>query len=216
MDRKLIWLAVIAVLTACSVSSMAQVQVSSLGRTTSITTSADPINPDYSAMVFTTDAKSYLLNSITLSLYENAAGTLDLRLFAVSGGLPTGSALFSTFTHPAFSPAFVFGNTAFTPTTTFILNASTSYAIVLSSGNGQYIFQGTVSSNGFDTPAGNLWTLGANIPTSRDGTSWTNHPSYNLEIAVDATVVPEPSYSAFLALGAFGFIAWSRRRNPVA
>ena len=195
-------------------SSMAQVQLSSLGRTQNLTSYVDSIAPDIVGTIFQTDAHAYQLNSLTLNMTEVAAGTIDFRLYAVFGGVPTGSPLFSSFTQPAIPAAYTYGDVTFTSTSTFLLSPSTAYALVLSTtGSGEWIWSGTYASNGYDNPAGNPWTFPDGFIHSHDGTSWATQPLIYMDISINATAIPEPStYAAFAAVAALGLAIVCRRK----
>src|SRR5687768_4558963 len=92
------------------------------------------VSLNQAAIPFATDASSYALNSISVSIYEDTAGSLVGELFLADGSsFPTGAAL-ASFTHGAIQPGGPNGSAVtFTPTASLTLNPSTAYAFALRS-----------------------------------------------------------------------------------
>jgi hypothetical protein len=97
------------------------------------------------------------------------------------------------------------------PGSSLTLSPSTDYFIVLTAGttvaNGAYEWShaGTYSYN-----QSSGWNTFANAFYSSDGSSWVSTSSIDLQFAITATPVPEPSSSLLLLLGS-GVLIYVRR-----
>jgi hypothetical protein len=166
-----------------------------------------------------TNVSGYLLNSIQLAMTA-ASGSpsgFTVMVYANSGpaGISPGSSLgtLSGSTDPATSGIF-----AYTPTANLTLSPSAFYYIVLTSGtavsNGA--FEWSLAGANSYNPSDGWFSLGG-VWTSSNGSSWPSPIAGNLQFAVTATAVPEPSSEILLGLGGvFLFSILSRRRKTRA
>lgn len=142
----------------------------------------------------------YTLDAVTLRLeITDTAVSPVIQIFSDAGGVP-GAAL-TTLDNPGSFAAGI-GDYAFTPSSSFTLDADTSYWIVASSSLSTYSWK---ASSPAETPTGLATHLGATFgafpPSSSSGILNTYF--------VDATVVPAPGSLALLGLAG---LAVRRRR----
>lgn len=201
----------------------AQVQLSTLSDAQGASLGFGADSQNRVGFVFTTDAHSYALNSITANLFENNAGTVVAQLFAADGSaFPTGTSL-GSFSYGAISASA--SNVVFTPTSAISLSASTEYVFVLTSTgvNSNYGWNTARGDAVISMPAGNTWLMPSGHDYSGDGgTSWALNSAPPFPgsalilplVAVDATItaVPEPSATAVMSggLSLLVLLAWRR------
>jgi hypothetical protein len=155
-----------------------------------------------------TSANGYMLNSIQLGMTDatgNPSGFM-VMLYTATGlsGIFPGSSIGTL--NGSLNPVTA-GTNTYTPASSLTLSPSTDYFIVLTAGtavgNGAYEWSsaGTYSYN----PNGG-WQTFANSFHSSNGSSWNSASSSDLQFAINATAVPEPSSSFLLLLGSGVFI----------
>ena len=195
-------------LAGSAASSQAGTVVSNLGE--SLDSFPVSTSTGWVAASFTTDAQTYTLNSISLSLSTPDPGVVALpTLFSDGGGTPTGVALeiFIGQTVTAYS-TYTFASAGLT------LNPNTTYWISLA-GNSpvdwlHFTGSGSTSQTGD-------WTIGDTLLRSTDsGSTWPTSYALSGRFSVDATPVPEPSSVLLLGIGAIAgltFLRQSARRR---
>ncbi|MBL9168085.1 MAG: PEP-CTERM sorting domain-containing protein [Verrucomicrobiales bacterium] len=175
-------------------SNQAATVVSNLGEAGSA--SANFSSTTWLAISFTTDNQSYTLDSFVVPLDAVGGGvTVTPRIFADSGGVPSGSSL-ETFASQTFSSG---GYKAFT-SSGLSLSPSTTYWLTLEGGGAIPVWFATAS-----TAQTGSWLIGDLGRRSSDsGSSWGTTTVNIGFVSMDATVVPEPAPLVVLALGAAG------------
>ncbi len=155
--------------------------------------------PQEYAQQFTTGSQSVALGTV-IALVGGATGTFTASadLVTDSSGTP-GTTVLTTFTLPTIPTGTTYSDETFTPNSSVMLSANTSYWFILSASGTGYYRWGYTDSTSY-TGSGSLGEIGV---STNNGTSWTTHPlSYGPEILqVNSASVPEPSSLALMALG---------------
>ncbi|MEM1059204.1 MAG: PEP-CTERM sorting domain-containing protein [Verrucomicrobiota bacterium] len=207
-------------LSVFPVCSHAAVIMTSFDGTQSTTSNSDLGNNQGKAVAFTMPVGTdYFVDSIDLRLFfadnnDLDNSTVSLSLWGNSGSNDPDSQLVD-FTNPTFSA----GSTAtfsFVPSTTFTLEADTSYWLVLTNSatnNAEVSWRTTSSASFFSSSIGATAGAGGNTALFGSGSpdTWTGASSVINSFTVNATVVPEPASGALL-LGGLSFLALRRRR----
>jgi hypothetical protein len=214
--KSIILMFAVGALTAQTVKAQGTLYISNLGQPSTGSFAAG--SDSWLGAVFYTgpDVRGYTLNSIelgmtdasgnpsafTVMLYVNAnnpnAGPFNINSIATLNG--------------SLNPATA-GTYTFVPTSNITLMGNVPYTIVLTAGttvaSGAYEWShtGTYSYDDSDgwSQSGGLWT------SSNNGSSWNGPTSGNLQFAINATVVPEPSSEILFGLGGLLFL-WHRRK----
>ena len=157
-----------------------------------------------------TNPNGYVLNSIQLEMTD-ASGTpsgFTVMLYGQAnnpfGGF-IGSSLgtLSGSTNPSTA-----GIYTYTDDSNLILSPHATYYIVLTAGtavaNGAYDWS-LAGANSYN-PSDGWNSLGGDLQTSSNGSSWSSPASYDPQYAINATAIPEPSPSWLVLLGSGIFI----------
>jgi len=184
----------------------------SIGGSTSTGSATADIN-NWLANQFKTDGSTYDVNSVVLNLsaVTGVGGTINVDIYTDASGKP-GSSL-GTLTNPG---SFVVGSNTFTASAIPTLAASSSFWVVLYSGNNGGVNWLQTGS----TPTG----VGSSTNTNRStngGLSWLGVVSgtpYMMTVNATATVVPEidpASFGSALSLVLGSLTLLERRRRQV-
>jgi hypothetical protein len=157
--------------------------------------------PQEYAQQFTTGSQGVELGTVT-ALLGDALGTFtaSAELVTDNGGTP-GTTVLTTFTVPTIPTGTTYVDETFTPNSSVMLSANTSYWFILSASGTDTTARyrwGYTDSTSY-TGSGSLGEIGV----SRDnGATWTIHPlSYGPEILqVNTASVPEPTSLVLIAL----------------
>jgi hypothetical protein len=155
--------------------------------------------PQEYAQQFTTGSQSVELGTV-IALVGDATGTFtaSAELVTDNSGTP-GTTLLTTFTVPTIGTAY--SDEIFTPNSSVMLSANTSYWFILSASgadNSAFYRWGYTDSTSY-TGSGSLGEIGV---SQNNGSTWTIHPlSYGPEILqVNTAAVPEPTSLVLMAL----------------
>ncbi len=153
------------------------------------------------AQQFTTGSQSVELGTV-FALLGDATGTFtaSAELVTDNSGTP-GTTVLTTFTIPTIPSGTTYSDETFTPTSSVMLSANTSYWFILSaSGTDTTAFYrwGYTDSTSY-TGSGSIGEIGV---SQDNGSTWTTHPlSYGPEILqVNTAAVPEPTSLVLMAL----------------
>jgi PEP-CTERM motif len=174
-------------------------------------------NDSWLAAIFFTgnNTGGYTLNSIQLGMTD-ASGTpsgFTAMLYAINpiNGIP-GNSLGTL--NGSFSPV-TDGIYTYTAPSNLTLFPNAYYFIVLTAGtpvaNGAYHWS-LAGANSYN-PSGGWNSVGGDLLTSVDGSSWSGLISDHPQYAINATAVPEPSAISLILLGS-GVLFYVRRNFP--
>jgi hypothetical protein len=170
-------------------------------------TNGDTLFTRIRGIAFNTDAASYNSLTATLPLSANPVqGPAILRLFSSSPGATVGSQL-ATFTSPATFSQFNVQPATFT-LSGVTLSPNTLYWLLLNhtgSGSINWAF----SSTGIGSGVG---FTNFEAFSDDNGATWQYHNGAPNLAKIEATVVPEPSTSALLAIGGIVIVGVAKRR----
>jgi hypothetical protein len=159
--------------------------------------------PQEYAQEFITGSQSVGLGTV-IALVGDATGTFSpaAELATDNSGQPSSTVL-TTFTVPTIPPGTTLQDETFTPNSSVILSANTSYwFILLASGTDTSAFYrwGYTDSTSYTGPG----SLNMIAVSENNGATWTTHPlSYGPEILqVNSASVPEPTSLILMALAA--------------
>ncbi len=169
------------------------------------------IDPGYVAQSFTVGATSYNLSSVVLSLgakeLHGGGSTFFVELLDATGAGHTPGAVLKTLTGNT-DPTSA-GQYTFTPSTTTVLAANTSYYIAAGTASGADIYRWDIADVASGTnPYG---------VAQHGGSGWSligNLTSFGLAMQVNGSLspVPEPSEWAAVSVAMLGLVYVAKRR----
>lgn len=193
--------------------------VTNLGEEMAFTYSMGSIDPGYFyAIQFTTGSSDAIIDAATLLLtnpYNNGEATYQLSLFADVGGIVPGAeiAVFSGKpTLPEYTDSFM--QVTFTSSEGIAVTAQTSYWLGVQNLTGEFIGWASTGANIPVSSAG--WSIHNDyVANYAPNTGWVyaTQSSFVPMLSIEATLVPEPTTGAALALGGLLGAGLGRRRQ---